>query len=316
MDAGLQTPTHPDIVAFYLSRLQLVLMVEWLPQAMPDESHVFRKVVPGTLPGHRLRPAGVLLPSRGDPPQDRTAPPGPPPPDTTAPQAQYHPWMPPLFAELLSSGAGTVTGIQATGFPTSLPALGALTGCLYSTTAHHRLHRHFCTRRAPHRPCIHRLSRPTPTAHPSVLRQPSTLRVLILHNFTQNDSAALQNRGIGPHGHRHGTPRSSPIGTTTQSTATSPSTGSRQSQSFAERYATQRRLRWASARGAKGSLAQAPSPAGSSAIGATGAHTVFRTAARSPTARLLPAFRARMLTAKGATPYHVARDQARQAAAS
>ena len=88
-----------------------------------------------------------------------------------------------------------------------------------------------------------------------------------------------------PHGHRHGTPRSSPIGTTTQWTATSPSTGSRQSQSFAERYATQRRLRWASARGAKGSLAQAPFPAGSSAIGATGAHTVFRTAARSPTAR-------------------------------
>ena len=105
IDAGLQTPTHPDIVAFYLSRLQLVLTVEWLPQAMPDESHVFRKVVPGTLPGHRLRPAGVLLPSRGDPPQDRTAPPGPPPPDTTAPQAQYPPWMPPLITELLSPPA-------------------------------------------------------------------------------------------------------------------------------------------------------------------------------------------------------------------
>ena len=27
IDAGLQTPTHPDIVAFYLSRLQLVLTV-------------------------------------------------------------------------------------------------------------------------------------------------------------------------------------------------------------------------------------------------------------------------------------------------
>ena len=93
MAAAPQTPSHPDVVAYYFARLQAVLTVQWLPHGMPAGSQIFHRMVPGTPPGHWLREVGAALPPQGSLAADRALPPGPPlaPP---SPIAQAPPWLP------------------------------------------------------------------------------------------------------------------------------------------------------------------------------------------------------------------------------
>ena len=91
--AAPQTPSHPDVVAYYFVRLQAALTVQWLPHGMSAGSQIFHRIMPGTPPGHWLRKVGAALPPQGGLAADEASPSRPPlaPPSLIA---QAPPWLP------------------------------------------------------------------------------------------------------------------------------------------------------------------------------------------------------------------------------
>ena len=114
--AAPQTPSQPDVVAYYFARLQAALTVQWLPHGMPAGSQIFHRMVPGMPPGHWLREVGAPLPPQGILAAHRVLPPGPPlaPP---SPIAQAPPWLPLVHNEWMPPRTNLDLAAAAAGAP-------------------------------------------------------------------------------------------------------------------------------------------------------------------------------------------------------